>query len=209
MRWTEIQTEFFPFEVELDFSKGTLFFHLEDKLIHSLPWKTNWFIPSLGRQTEFFPLEDELDFSKGIPLNFFTWKTNWIFPLEDKLNFSKSIPLNFFPLEDKLNFSKGTYYLWIFSLRRQSEFLKGYPWIFFVFEIEIKFTEISKLLTQTHTWTLLKLNFFIGIFHRSYWEFYMATFRTAFLRTVFFPEHLHRLLLKHDQYTNVTAVSWI
>ena len=46
----------FPLEDELDFSKGTLFFPLEDKLI---------------RQTEFFLLEGELDFSKGIPLNFF------------------------------------------------------------------------------------------------------------------------------------------
>ena len=70
------------------------------------PWKTNWFVPSFGRQTEFFPLENELYFSKVIPLNFFTWKTdklnffpwktNWLFPLEEKLNFSKGTPLNIF-----------------------------------------------------------------------------------------------------------------
>ena len=69
------------------------------------PWKTNWFVPSFGRQTEFFPLENELYFSKVIPLNFFTWKT-------DKLNF--------FPWKTNLRFQ--TAYLWIFSLARKTKF---------------------------------------------------------------------------------------
>ena len=140
----------FPLEDELDFSKGTLFFPSEDKLI---------------RQTEFFLLEGELDFSKGIPLNFF--------PLEDKQNFSlgrqteffKGYTFEFFPLEDKLNFSKGTYYLRIFSLGKQTEFFKGYllplnffPWktnwifqrVLTTFEYFLFLRSKSNLLTQTH-----------------------------------------------------------
>ena len=54
---------------------------------------------------------------------------------------------------------------------------------------------------------LLKLNFFIDIFQGFYCEFYLATFRTAIFKNTFFPEHLHRLLLKHGQYRNMTAVS--
>ena len=97
--WNETQTEFFPLEDELDFSKGTLFSPLEDKLIYSLPWETNWI----------FLLGDKLNFSLGRQTEFF-----------------KGYIFEFFPLEEKLSFSQGTYYLWMFFLQRQSEFFKGY-----------------------------------------------------------------------------------
>ena len=44
---------------------------------------------------------------------------------------------------------------------------------------------------------LLKMNFFVGIFHVNFdYKFHQETFRTATFKNTFFPEHIRRLLPK-------------